>query len=315
MLKATNLVVGYRTDAAICAPINVTLQAGELVCLLGANGAGKTTLLRTLAGLLPPLSGTVTLDDQSVHQMSARTLARHLAIVTTERVETGMMTGRALVALGRIPHTDWTGQLTPADDHIVAQRLAWVNAQALADRRLTTMSDGERQRVLIARALAQQGAVLLLDEPTAFLDLPRRIDTLQLLKRLARDTRQAILLSTHDLDLALKLADVLWLMTPQQPLVVGAPEDLVLSGAFNRAFALEGIAFDQASGTFVTTQPIMGSVQLQGAGLRADWTRRALARAGYAVGGQGQRLVVHDTGWSLDGQPLASLMEVMRVLR
>lgn len=315
MLQTNNLAIGYGSGQLICDDINVSLQPGELVCLLGPNGAGKTTLLRTLAGLHLPLAGDILLAGQSVRQTPARLLAQRLAIVTTERVEVGMMTGRALVALGRVPHTDWTGQLTPYDEEIITQALRLVNAQSLAERRLTQMSDGERQRVLIARALAQQGTVLLLDEPTAYLDLPRRIDTLHLLRRLAQDTQQAVLLSTHDLDLALKLADVLWLMAPGQPLQVGAPEDLVLSGAFNRAFDLDGIAFDVTTGAFRVENPISTTVRLRGHGLRADWTQRALQRRGCQPGDEGQLITVTDTGWLLDEQPYASLLALLRAIR
>ena len=163
--------------------------------------------------------------------------------------------------------------------------IAAVGAQELADRQVGELSDGERQKIMIARALAQEPAVLLLDEPTAFLDLPRRVEIMQLLRRLARDQRRAILLSTHDLDLALRTADRIWLLPGDGSLQAGAPEDLVLSGAFAAAFRAEGVAFDPQTGAFRSSEHAQMRVSLSGEGLPAIWTRRALERAGFSVSG------------------------------
>jgi iron complex transport system ATP-binding protein len=187
------------------------------------------------------------------------------------------------VALGRHPYTDWLGRLTPHDEAVVRQAIEAVGAHPLAHRSVHTLSDGERQRVMLARALAQEPDLLLLDEPTAFLDLPRRVELMRLLRRLAQTTGQALLLSTHDLDLALRSADVLWLMAPGGILHVGAPEDLILNGAFAAAFQNDGVQFDATTGAFQISAPTRETVQLRGAGLPAIWTRRALERAGFRV--------------------------------
>ena len=282
VLTTHNLTIGYR-KRVVAENLSLELRAGELVCLLGPNGAGKSTLLRTLAGMQPPLSGYALLQDDDVSKLSAREIAKRLSIVLTERVDAGTITARELVALGRYPYTDWMNRQTDADRHAVEQAIRAVGATTLADRHVHELSDGERQKIMIARALAQEPVVMMLDEPTAFLDLPRRVEILYLLRSLARETRRAILLSTHDLDLALRCADQVWLMTQEGRMHVGAPEDLVLSGAFGRAFASMGAHFDGESGTFAISAPSIGTVNLIGEGTTAQWTARALEREGFRL--------------------------------
>ena len=283
ILQARALAIGYaprrRPRVEVASGLGVELLAGELVCLLGPNGAGKSTLVRTLAGLQKPLAGRVRLRGRDLHALTEGERARQLGLVLTERVDTGNLSAYALAALGRYPHTGWDGRLSPADEEVVRWALEAVGARELAARSAGELSDGERQKVTIARALAQEPAVLLLDEPTAFLDLPRRVEIVQLLRRLAGEGDRAVLLSTHDLDLALRSADRLWLLPPGGPLVAGAPEDLVLSGAFQRTFG----DFDPSSGSFRMSREAGEEVGLEGEGLPALWTARALERAGFRV--------------------------------
>ena len=286
VLTTHDLSIGYREggdEKVIRSGIDVALHAGELVCLLGPNGAGKSTLLRTLAGMQPALGGQVCLLGRDVRHQRPRELARRLSVVLTDRITAGGMLAYDLVALGRYPHTGWMGQLRERDHAMVRWAIHAAGADALADRPVGELSDGERQKVMIARALAQEPAAVLLDEPTAFLDLPHRVEAMRTLRDLARRAGQAILLSTHDLDLALRSADRIWLMARGEPLRVGAPEDLVLSGAFEATFRREGVAFDADTGAFAIEQPTAGTVHLTGEGRPALWTRRALERAGYRV--------------------------------
>ena len=284
ILQTRDLCIGYapkrRPRVEVAVDIGVELLKGELVCLLGPNGAGKSTLMRTLAGLQKPLTGEVNLEGCDLHGLTESERARLLGLVLTERVDVGNLSAYALVALGRYPYTGWDGRLSAADEEVVRWAIDAVGARDLAGRSVGELSDGERQKVMIARALAQEPAVLLLDEPTAFLDLPRRVEIVQLLRRLAGDSDRAVLLSTHDLDLALRCADRLWLLPQDGPLQTGAPEDLVLSGAFQRAFA--DVEFDPAIGSFQLTQEPEGEVGLVGEGLHALWTARALERRGFA---------------------------------
>lgn len=287
VLHAQGLTIGYArargTDAVIARQLNFALHPGELICLLGPNGAGKSTLMRTLARLQPPLAGQIWLDERPLEELRPGQLARRLSVVLTDRVDVGALSGHGLVSLGRHPYTGWTGSLTPPDQQVVNWALQAVGAAGLAQRQVLELSDGERQKILIARALAQQPLVMLLDEPTAFLDLPRRVEVMALLRRLARENQQAVLLSTHDLDLALRNADRLWLLSAEGALFDGAPEDLVLTGAFERVFAGEGVTFDRASGSFHTSRITCGRLALHGEGPAAFWTRRALERIGFEV--------------------------------
>ncbi|MEH1892666.1 MAG: ABC transporter ATP-binding protein [Nostoc sp.] len=263
--------------------ISVSLLAGELVCLLGPNGAGKSTLLRSLAGMQPPIAGQVRLLGENIYHLKPQELAKRLSLVLTEKVDVGMLSAYTLVSLGRYPYTDWWGNLTPQDEAIVHWAIKSVGAVHLAQRQVSELSDGERQKIMIARAFAQSPIVMLLDEPTAFLDLPRRVEIMQLLRQLVRETNQAILLSTHDLDLALRIADKVWLLSNNGILHVGAPEDLVLNGAFADTFRSEGVEFDIASGEFHLHTYHKGEINLIGEGITSVWTIRALKRAGFQV--------------------------------
>jgi iron complex transport system ATP-binding protein len=279
-LITENLSIGY-PKRTILADINAELHAGELVSLIGPNGAGKSTLLRTLSGMQTPLSGQVLLSSDDISKLDARERAKRLSVVLTERVDVGALTAYALVGLGRYPYTDWTGKLSDHDNEVIQWALNVVGAAEFAERDIHELSDGERQKVLIARALVQEPAVILLDEPTAYLDLPRRVEMMRTLRDLAHNTGRAVLLSTHDLDLALRSADVIWLLPKGGTLQVGAPEDLVLNGAFEAAFQGEGVEFDLQTGSFRVNKPVTAPIQLIGEGIAAVWTARALERAGF----------------------------------
>lgn len=294
MLTTSSLTIGYHRRP-IAFSLDLELRPAEMVCLIGPNGAGKSTLLRTLAGMQEPLSGTVRLGNADLFSIPALELAKQLAVVLTGRVEAGNLSAYALVTLGRHPYTDWLGRLTPRDEEAVRRAMQLTGCEALAARPIHELSDGERQKVMIARALAQEPKVLLLDEPTAFLDLPRRVELLQLLKRLSRETRCAVLLSTHDLDLALRIADKLWLLSSHGELHIGLPEELALNGALARVFQSEGVEFDHARGAFKVHQPVCGPISLHGDrdGVVTAWTWRALERIGYEVHNNGDRRPVH----------------------
>jgi len=248
LLESRGLTVGYRIggrERAVARNLDVTLHGGELVCLVGPNGAGKSTLLRTLAGMQVPLTGEVWLVGQPLRELADAERARRIAVVLTTPVDIDYMTAAEIVALGRYPHTGPGGRLGNADRAVVAWALRAVGIEKLADRPLRGLSDGERQRVMVARGLAQEPAVLLLDEPTAFLDLTNRAEMMRLLRSLARGGLHGrplgILLSTHELDLGLRTADQIWLLQSGRPLQTGSPAELRERGAFQAAF---GAAFD-----------------------------------------------------------------------
>ncbi len=259
------------------------LQAapGQLIALLGPNGCGKSTLLRTLAGMQPPLGGQVFLNGQPLTRLSPARRATQLAVVLSEAPDANLTT-YDLVATGRYPYTGWFGGMAAEDERAVRQALAQTNTQHFAHRPIGSLSDGERQKVMIARAVAQGTPLLILDEPTAHLDVPNRIAVLQLLLRLAHEHRKTVLLSTHALDLALLMADQLWLMHGGQ-VQAGVPEDLVLRGAVAAVFEKEGLTFDRQTGAFAPPRAAGPPVRVEGSGLEALWTQRALERSGYTV--------------------------------
>jgi len=287
VLETRDLTIGYvsqrRERKVVSTDLSLALIQSEVICLIGPNGAGKSTLLRTLSGLHPPLGGHVYLNSRDITTFNPKELARNMSIVLTERVHVGALSVFTLVALGRFPYTDWAGKLRSEDVEVVNWAIKAVGAADLPHRKVHELSDGERQKVMIARALAQQPKVMILDEPTAFLDLPRRIEMLNLLRQLARATGTAILLSTHDLDMALRTADRLWILPQDESIQVGAPEDLVLSGALEQAFKNDGVTFDQQHGSFIMNTRHNTQVTLHGDGLQALWTQKALEREGFAV--------------------------------
>ncbi len=292
VLSLVNLTAGYPAAArgkahVVAENLSIDLPAGELVCLIGPNGAGKSTLMRTICGMQKPLSGKVLLDGADIHRMSAKEIAKRLSVVLTERITAGMMTAYELVALGRHPHTNWAGTLTEHDHQVVKDSIKTAGAAELAHRPVTELSDGEKQKVMVARALAQEPRLMILDEITAFLDLPRRVDVMRLLRDLAHATSRSILLSTHDLDLALRSSDRLWLLPKDGEFQVGIPEDLVLNGKFAAAFASEGIEFNEHEGSFRLNKNYHATAHLEGESLSALWTARALERQGYRVSRNG----------------------------
>lgn len=230
--------------------LTADLMRGELTCLLGPNGVGKSTLLRTLTAFQPSLGGQIVINGRPLEQYSNKEIARTIGVVLTNRVDVQDMTVTDLVSLGRSPYTGFWGTLTDADARAVSHALRLTATESLADRPLSTLSDGERQRVMIAKALAQQTSIVCLDEPTAFLDYPTKVMILRLLRRLCRETSAAIFLSTHDLDLALQLADRIWLMHTDGNLSVGTPYQLAANGNLARCFACPGLEFRPETLTF-----------------------------------------------------------------
>ncbi len=277
------LEVGYGGHSLV-QPLDLEVPRGELVALLGANGSGKTTLLRTLAGLLPPVGGAVEVAGADLQTLRGRERARRLSVVLTDRPRAAALTVGDVVALGRHPHTGWGGRLSSTDRECISRAMADLELGGMAQRLVAELSDGELQRVLVARAVAQEPDVLLLDEPTAFLDVQWRSDLVDLLLSLCRRRQISALLSTHDFDLAIARADRIWLFAGDGQLVQGLPEELALDRAYDRLFAGGAARFDVSSGRFVTRAPSdLPHARVLGHGARAVWGQRLLERLGYVV--------------------------------
>lgn len=274
---------GRNPATVVASDINVALQGGEVVCLLGPNGSGKSTLIRTLAGLHNPLDGEVLLNRKNLSQIAVKEIARKVSTVLTDRVTIGNISVYELVAFGRSPYTGWFGSLNKKDEEMVEWAIASAGIEQFVGRDVLHLSDGERQKVMIARALAQDTSAVLLDEPTAHLDLPNRVEIIRLLRKLAHKTQKGILLSTHELDLALKAADTLWLISREGKVITGTPEDLVLDGTFESVFEKDSFDFDRSTGSFTLHNPNKESIYLTGDAVPTFWTRRALEREGFKV--------------------------------
>jgi len=285
-LRTRDLAIGYRARGrvrAVLERVNLHAKRGDLVCLLGPNGAGKSTLLRTLARMQPALWGSIELNGRDLGVMATGEIAQHLAVVLTERVVVDAMRARRIVELGRYPHAGWLGRLNARDHDVVSWAIEAVGAQHLAARDISQLSDGERQRVMVARALAQEPAVLVLDEPTAFLDVPSRVELMALLRSLTRTASIAAVLSTHDLEIALRTADVIWLVMPGGEIVSGSPEDVMISGAIADAFEGRQVRFAIEERGFRWLTGDRGTAQVTGHGIHATLARAVVEREGYAI--------------------------------
>lgn len=283
MIHIEDLSIGYcekKKRRVVAEHIHADIHAGELTCLLGTNGVGKSTLLRTLSAFQPKLGGTISLQGKDIDDYSDKQLARLVGLVLTEKCDIRNMSVTDLIGMGRSPYTGFWGMLSADDRAVIDRAIALIGIEKLAHRMVHTLSDGERQKVMIAKALAQETPVILLDEPTAFLDFPSKVEMMQLLHRLSHEMNKTIFLSTHDLELALQIADKLWLMSPTEGFRIGIPEDLALDGTLERFFHCKGIAFDRDSGLFRLKFALHDRVRLIGEGERYALMRKALQRCG-----------------------------------
>lgn len=249
-IQLKNLGIGYPTKhgvRTVAEGIDGTIRSGELTCLLGANGVGKSTLLRTLSAFQPKIKGNVFIEGREISDYSDKELSKLIGVVLTEKPDVRNMRVRELVSLGRSPYTGFWGTYSKEDLRIVDEAISLVGIDSLSGRMVHTLSDGERQKVMIAKALAQQTPVIYLDEPTAFLDYPSKVEVLQLLRRISKEAEKTIFLSTHDVELALQLADTVWLMTREGGMTIGTPLQLAQQGALGRFIEREGITFDPES--------------------------------------------------------------------
>jgi iron complex transport system ATP-binding protein len=301
ILTAKELAAGYQKNAPLFSNLSLTLHAGELVCLMGPNGAGKSTLIRTLAGLQPRLRGELSNHDE-----------KHVAVVLTDKVSASHMTAGELITYGRYPHLGWSVSLTDADHKLIREVIKQVRVEHLINSRLYELSDGQLQMVMIARALVQDTPVLLLDEPTAHLDLNNRLEIMNLLRELAHQQNKAVLVATHELDLALQTADFIWLVA-SGGIRRGIPEDLVLDGSFDNVFRLKG--FDLKTGR-VHHKPFRNqTIQIDGNGPEVLWTKNALERNGFKIEPDGQtKVTVGEKNWTAGGKSFSSLADLLSFL-
>lgn len=286
VLHTENLSIGYsgkKSDKAILSDVNLKLLSGQLICLLGPNGVGKSTLLRTLAGVQPPISGNVLIGEKNITRMSSLELAQKISLVLTDRSFSGNLNVLDLIALGRYPHTGWSGNLQDQDHKKINSAIEQTQVGYLLEQKLHQISDGQLQKAMIARALAQDGGIMILDEPTAHLDLSNKIEILLLLKKLSQLTGKGIIIATHELDLAVKIADQIWLAQCNKPVLSGMPEELALAGVFQNIYNGRDFQIDQHSGQVQLKLDNQKKIQLSGDKSALFWTSNALQRNGFHI--------------------------------
>lgn len=247
-MKIENLTIGYRRgkkEIVINSGIDAELTSGSFTCILGPNGAGKTTLLRTMSGLIEPLSGQITIAGKNIKEISKLELSKLVGIVLTERVSLQNVTVEQLISLGRSPYTGFWGNETNIDKAMIDEALKSTGTDSIRHREVNTLSDGEFQKVMIAKALAQSTPTIILDEPTAFLDFPSKVDIMIMLSELARKKNRSIVLSTHDLNIALTLSDKIWLMDKNLGFYKGTTQEMANNGILQKFFKSEWLRFDK----------------------------------------------------------------------
>lgn len=252
ILKTKDLSVGYASKKAktvVASNINIELNQGELVGLIGANGIGKSTLLRTLTNVQNPLNGNILINEKSIGKYATLDLAKVMSLVLTEQITSKNLSIFELVALGRQPYTNWVGNLSENDFAIINKALNQTNIENLKYKKCFELSDGQLQKAMIARALAQDTDLIILDEPTTHLDMYHKAYILKLLQRLAKETNKTILFSSHEIDLAIQLCDTLIVMTPEK-VISDQPCKLIENGVFETLFPKDLIAFDEKTGSF-----------------------------------------------------------------
>lgn len=282
ILSTRKLVIGYKKNELL-PPQNLSLYRGEMVCLIGQNGCGKSTLIRTLSGLQVAISGDVTIKEKKISQLNNAAKAKLIGLVLTDSTEIRSLTVRDMVSMGRFPHTNWFGKLNKKDEDIISQSIEKVHLTNKSDNYFSELSDGEKQRTLIAKALAQDTPIIFLDEPTAHLDLPNKIDIMLLLRHLSNDMQKTILLSTHELELAIQTADKIWMMQ-SSGIQKGVPEDMILENKIQSNFYSKQFSFNNKTGGFEIKYTGNKTICLNGDDpVLLFWTKRALLRAGYVL--------------------------------
>lgn len=295
VLQATELNIGYnkntKKEITIHKNLNFKLLSGKLTCLIGPNGAGKSTLLRTIANFQPSLKGSLILNGKEIYKYKEKRLSRIIGVVLTDRTQCGGLTVFELASMGRIPYTGFFGNLTKKDNDIITNALKSVDIYHKKNNYVSTLSDGERQRVMIAKAIAQECPIIILDEPTAFLDISSRIEVMALLHNLAYKQNKAIILSTHDIEQALVLSDNLWLMNKEKGLRCGFTEDMVLNNQMQNLFPDKKIKFNISQGFYyhqskLEKEIIIYSNQASKSGrfdtkIYSYWLTNALNKIGY----------------------------------
>jgi len=285
ILSLDSLKIGYvsgKNENILLPPLNASADRGELIAVIGRNGIGKSTLLRTLTGLQRLLGGEIFYSGKSIREFSRMELAQKVGYISTEIIKVNNMSVYDLVAMGRFPHTNWTGKIEIIDHEVILDAIEKTSMSSFSGKFISELSDGERQKAMIARILAQDTGIMVMDEPTAFLDVAGKYEIFHLMHTLSRNNNKTIIFSTHDLQMAISQSDKIWLILDNK-LIEGAPEDIMLSGAFDHLFNSSTVKFNSEDGTFSSTKDTSGNIFIEGEGSKRYWTEKAINRAGFKV--------------------------------
>jgi iron complex transport system ATP-binding protein len=312
ILSVESLLIGYRSgrETQILLPsLTTSVNRGEMIALIGQNGIGKSTLLRTITGLQPALGGSIIIKKKKLEEYNRFDLAKTIGYISTEQVRASNMKVIDLVSLGRYPHTNWTGRFEKEDHALVEDAICKTGLNKLRERYINELSDGERQRAMIARVLAQDAEILVMDEPTAFLDIRSRYEIVHLLHDLSVNRGKTIIFSTHDLLTAINESDRIWL-TFSDSFSEGAPEDLILNGSFDALFDNSVVKFNIADASIVYQKELRGKVKVEATGVARYWTGKAVNRAGFSVSDEDPGIIIRVSpdakNWSVENGPVVN---------
>jgi len=293
ILTISELEIGYfnqKKISSVFKNISLSVREGELIALIGRNGVGKSTLLKTIARINRFVNGEIQINNRPINQYTLKEWAKKISFVSTDPVYISNLTVRELVSLGRHPYTNWMFSLSEKDRNIINKSINTVRINDLEFKNIDEISDGERQRALIARTLAQNTDIIILDEPTAYLDLPNRFEIIYLLHELSKNKQKTIIFSSHDLNLAISLADKIWLMEGAS-IFEGAPEDLVLNGTFEHIFDNSLINFDKITGQIKLIRESIDEIYVSGSGNAYIWTKKAVERLNFNISKNSNSLI------------------------
>jgi iron complex transport system ATP-binding protein len=288
ILSLGSLKIGYvsgKETTILLPPLDARAYKGELIGIIGRNGIGKSTLLRTITGLQQPLGGSVSYSGKDIHDFSRIDLAQKVGFISTEVVKVSNMTVYDLVSIGRYPYTNWLGKIDTRNHEIIMKSIEMTSMSAFCNKYIGELSDGERQKAMIARILAQDTDIMIMDEPTAFLDIASKYEILHLMHQLTRLSGKTIIFSTHDLQMAISQSDKIWLILESQ-LKEGAPEDLMINGDFEYLFESSSVNINSVDGSFSFVAEDRAKIHLKGGGMVRHWTEEALKRSGYTLTGE-----------------------------
>jgi len=319
LLEIKDLQIGFSSKGQkiiIQDHLDLSIHGGELICLIGPNGVGKSTLLKTLGKIIPPLSGDILIHGKNYTSITNDEFSRNIGLVLTDHLDDSQLVAADVIAMGRYPYTGFWGKLKEKDWQIVEESAQKVGINQLLDRYFIELSDGEKQKVMIAKALAQQTPLMLLDEPTAFLDFPTKTSLLIMLRKLARMQNMAIILSTHDIELAIKTADQIWLFPEHQKSINGLPEELVLNGQIIDVFKNKEMTFDMKTGHFERIFTSKRALKVSGDSRNILWLKKALARNEVSIADHADLEIFFNGQYQIlnKGKNICSLNSIKEVL-